>query len=79
MEDQLDRMTEMHSLVSPWDVKCGIKRDIPVGLATTTLLDLLGILASMTVLGEEAREVLLWGGSTVSQTSVVLVVVLRDR
>lgn len=31
----------------------------------------------MTVLGEEAREVLLWGGSAVSQTGVVLVVILR--
>lgn len=33
----------------------------------------------MTVLGKEAREVLLWSGSTVSQTGVVLVVVLRSR
>lgn len=51
--------------------------DIPVGLATTALLDFLGILASVTVLGEEAREVFLRSGSAVSQTGVVLVVVLE--
>lgn len=68
------------SLDISWD-ECmsgmGFKRHIPVGLTTTTLLDLLGILASMAVLGEEAREMFLWGGSAVSQTGVVLVVVLK--
>lgn len=78
-EFQLNRTIEMRSLDSPWGVKCGIKRHIPIGLATTTLLDLLGILASMTVLGEEARKMLLWGGSAISQTGVVLVVVLKGR
>lgn len=79
VEFQLNRTTEMRSLISPRGVKYGIKRHIPIGLATTTLLDLFGILANMTVLGEEARKMLFWSGSAVSQTGVVLVVVLKGH
>lgn len=41
----------------------GSEDDIPVGLATTGLLDLLGILTNMAMFGEVARQVLLRGSS----------------
>lgn len=49
-------MLRFREEVGSWD-------DIPVGLATTRLLDLLGILTNMTVLGEVARQVLLRSSS----------------
>jgi hypothetical protein len=46
----------------------------PVAFAATVLLHLLRINVHVATLGEEAREVLCWGGSPVSETLVVAVV-----
>jgi hypothetical protein len=46
----------------------------PVAFAATVLLHLLGIDVHMATLGEEARKVLCWDGSPVSETLVVAVV-----
>jgi hypothetical protein len=50
--------------------------DIPVALASPVLLDLLGLLVRVAVLGEEARQVLLGGSGAVGEAGVVLLVEL---
>ena len=47
---------------------------LPVTLASTILLGLLGIGVSMAVLGEVLGDVVLWAGSAVGQGRVVSVV-----
>lgn len=58
------------------DCPCILASNVPVGLAAAVLLCLLWVLASVTVLGEETREMLLGCGGAVRQTLVVLVVEL---
>lgn len=62
-----------------WTLKLGNSplKNLPVALAAAILLGLLGVLANMAVLGKEARKMLLRASSAVSQTGVVLVVVLK--
>lgn len=57
-------------------VKDLVTRVSPVAFPTTTLLDLLGILANMTMLREIARQMLLRSSGAIGQAGVVLVVEL---
>lgn len=57
-------------------VKNLITRVAPVAFSSTALLDLLGVLANMTVLREIARQMLLRSSRAIGQAGVVLVVEL---
>lgn len=52
--------------------------DLPVGFAASILLSLLGVLASVAMLGKETGQMLLRGSSAVSQAGMVLIVELED-
>jgi hypothetical protein len=49
---------------------------LPVTLSSTIFLRFLGISIDEARLGEVAGEMLLWSGSTISETSVVTVILL---